>query len=521
MITYFDPPPAGIPDVMPSPFAVPPHPLALRAIAELAVGEMREGKMFGVLVVRDGAGRIGYLRAFSGMLDGSWEREGFVGPVFDVGARDAFWPAGEAELGVLAAEQRVVDDDPAHAEHAAMVARHVGELAAVKARHGERKAARAVARASGGSHALDQQSRADSAERKELDRAHAAELAPLAARVAELAARSKQLARRRGERSRELLIQIQDTYAFANARGEIKSLRELFAPESPPGGAGDCAAPKLLAYAYRHGLQPIALAEAWIGPPPSAGDRRDGACYPACRGKCGPILAHVLQGLAVEPAPVFGDAKGISPEEPRVVFEDRWLVVVAKPIGLLSVPGRSGLLTDSVQTRLAARYGAAHIVHRLDLDVSGLMLVAKDEATHAILQKMFARREIHKRYVAILETALAPARGDAGTIELALRVDLDDRPRQLVDPIHGKAGVTDWKRLADSEGRTRVALFPRTGRTHQLRVHCAHPAGLATPIAGDRLYGTPGERLMLHAEHLAFAHPHSGERIALELAAPF
>ena len=517
MIYYFDPQPTDVPAQMPSPFAVPPHPLALRAIHELGIQPLREGKMFGVLVVRDREGRLGYLRAFSGMLDGSWDRDGFVGPVFDVAARDAFWPAGEAELGVLAAEQRVLDDDPAHAEHAALVARHASEVAAIKARHAERKAERAVARQSGGSHALDQQSRADSAERRELDRRHAAELAPLAARVAELTAGSKQLARRRGERSRDLLVRIQDTYVFANARGEMKTLRELFSPDSPPGGAGDCAAPKLLAYAYRHGLQPIALAEAWLGPAPSAGDRRSGTCYPACRGKCGPILAHVLQGLDAAPAPVFGDATAIAADEPRVVFEDRWLVVVAKPVGLLSVPGRSGLLTDSVQTRLTARYGAAHIVHRLDLDVSGLMLVAKDEATHAILQKMFARREIHKRYVAILEAAPAPALGDAGTIELALRVDLDDRPRQLVDPIHGKAAVTDWQRLEGS----RVALFPRTGRTHQLRVHCAHPAGLASPIAGDRLYGTPGARLLLHAEQLAFAHPHSGERIALELAAPF
>ncbi|MEO6774273.1 MAG: RluA family pseudouridine synthase, partial [Kofleriaceae bacterium] len=369
----------------------------------------------------------------------------------------------------------------------------------------------------GASHALDQQSRADSAERRELDRAHAAEAAVLTARVAELTARAKELVRRRGERSRALLVQIQDTYAFANARGEIKSLRELFAPDSPPGGAGDCAAPKLLAYAYGHGLQPLALAEIWLGPPPSAGDRRTGACYPACRGKCAPILAHVLRGLAVAPAPVFGDATRIPADEPRVVFEDPWLVVVAKPVGLLSVPGRSGLLTDSVQARLTARYGRAFIVHRLDLDVSGLMLVAKDEATHAILQKMFARREIDKRYVAILEAAPARALGDAGTIELAVRVDLEDRPRQLVDPIHGKPAITAWQRL----GGARVALFPRTGRTHQLRVHCAHPAGLASPIAGDRLYGTPGERLLLHAEHLAFMHPHSGERIALELAAPF
>ncbi len=232
--------------------------------------------------------------------------------------------------------------------------------------------------------------------------------------------------------------------------------------------------------------------------------------YAACRGKCGPILAHMLDGTA-EPAPIFGDASTIASDEPRVVFEDRWLVVVAKPIGLLSVPGRSGQLTDSVETRLRSRHGAAHIVHRLDLDVSGLMLVAKDEATHQILQKAFARRQIDKRYTAILERAPAEARG---TIELALRVDLDDRPRQIVDAAHGKLAVTDYEVI---EG-TRVALYPRTGRTHQLRVHCAVAL---SPIVGDRLYGATAARLMLHAEQLAFLHPHAGTRLCFELPAPF
>ncbi|MEO6774481.1 MAG: RluA family pseudouridine synthase, partial [Kofleriaceae bacterium] len=195
MIRYFEPPPppSQLPAELPSPFAVPPHPLALRAIAELEVGPLREGKMFGVLVVRDGERRIGYLRAFSGMLDGRWDHDGYVGPVFAAAARAAFWPAGEAELGVLAAGQRIVDDDPAHADHAALAARHAGELAALKTRHAARKAERAIARQGargGGAQALDQQSRADSAERRELDRAHAAELAPVAARVAVLRLRS-------------------------------------------------------------------------------------------------------------------------------------------------------------------------------------------------------------------------------------------------------------------------------------------------------------------------------------------
>lgn len=517
MITYFDPTPEDLPARFPSPFAVPPHPLALRAVAELSVGELREGKMFGALVVRDRDGRLGYLRAFSGMLDGRWHRDGFVGPTFDEAARDAFWPAGEAGLGVLAEQQRVLDADPVHVEHAALVAAHAGELAALKARHAERKAARKLAREGGGaSHVLDQESRGDSAERRALETAHVAALAPLARRVAELTEASRALAADRATRSRDLLIAIHQTYAFANARGETRSVRELFAPESPPGGAGDCAAPKLLAHAYREGLVPIALAEVWLGPPPPSGDRRTGHTYPACRGKCGPILAHMLAGLDAEPSPIFGDASQIAANEPRVVFEDRWLVVVAKPVGLLAVPGRSGLLTDSVQTRLAARYGAAHIVHRLDLDVSGLMLVAKDEATHVILQRQFARREIVKRYDAVLDGVLA---GESGTIELPLRVDLEDRPRQIVDPGHGKPAITTWQVTHRDATTTRVLLQPLTGRTHQLRVHCA--VGLGIPIVGDRLYGTQSQRLLLHASYLAFAHPHAGDRLELELPAPF
>jgi tRNA pseudouridine32 synthase/23S rRNA pseudouridine746 synthase len=498
------------PEKFPSPFAVPPHPVAMQVVKQLDVGELREGKMFGALVVRDREGRVGYVQAFSGMLDGSWHRDGFVGPTFDEQARASFWPEGEAGLGRLAAEQETLDADPAHADYAAMVAAHAAALAALKQNHVEAKAARKVQRDAGvSSHALDQVSRGDSAERRAMEQAHASAIAELAGRVAALTARSKALAAERAARSRDLLIAIHGTYSFANSRGELRTVRELFAPDSPPGGAGDCAAPKLLAYAYREGLTPLALAEVWLGPPPASGDRRPGQCYPACRGKCGPILAHMLQGLDAEPNPVFGDATRIAVDEPKVIFEDRWLVVVNKPIGLLSVPGRSGLLTDSVETRLRARYGAAHIVHRLDLDVSGLMLVAKDEATHMILQKQFARREIQKTYVAILETA-----GEgSGEIDLPMRVDLEDRPRQIVDRTHGKQAITKWRR----EG-TRVYLQPITGRTHQLRVHCA--VALA-PIVGDRLYGTPGERLLLHAEQLAFTHPHSGERIALQLPAPF
>lgn len=416
--------------MIPSPFA-PPVDVARRAALALRerlapwrglLDAPGGGKMFGVLVVEGGE----VLHAFSGMLGGRWVVPGFAPPVFDLAARDAFWPAGEAELATL---------DPA------------------------RKAAR----------------------------------------------------------SRELLAQIHDCYVIANARGETRRLRELYAPAEPPGGAGDCAAPKLIAWAYALGKTPVALAEVWCGAPPLAGGRVDGGFYPACRGKCGPLLPWQLDGLDVEPAPIFGDAP-VPPDEPRVVLEDDWLVIVDKPVGLLSVPGRHARLRDSVEVRLRRRYPDAKLAHRLDLDTSGLLVVAKDEPTYVAVQRLFARREIDKRYVAVLD---GDVRGDHGTIELALRVDVDDRPRQIHDPVYGKPAITTWRVLSRGDGRTRVALTPHTGRSHQLRVHAAHALGLGVPIVGDRLYGTSDDRLHLHAEALAFVHPVTGATIALERPAPF
>jgi tRNA pseudouridine32 synthase/23S rRNA pseudouridine746 synthase len=208
---------------------------------------------------------------------------------------------------------------------------------------------------------------------------------------------------------------------------------------------------------------------------------------------------------------------------PPIVFEDEHLLVLDKPVGLLSVPGRSGSHRDSVQTRLRARFADGSVVHRLDLDTSGLLLAAKNLEVYKALQAMFARREIAKRYVAVLDGDVL---GDGGTIELALRVDLDDRPRQIVDDEHGKPATTRWRVIArDSGARTRVELVPLTGRTHQLRVHCAHRFGLDAPIVGDRLYGTPASqhapRLLLHAERLAFTHPVTGKEIEVVSPAPF
>ena len=328
----------------------------------------------------------------------------------------------------------------------------------------------------------------------------------------------------RATRSRELMAAIQATYRFTNARGEERSVRALFAPKEPPGGAGDCAAPKLLAEAYRLGLRPLALAEVWWGAPPPSGDRRAGSFYPACHGKCGPILTHMLRGLPADAPPIFG-AQTFAPSEPQVVYEDAQLLIVDKPSGMLSVPGRSRLLQDCVSTRLRARYPHATgqlVVHRLDLDTSGLLLAAKDGTTFSALQRLFSLREISKRYVAWVDGEIS---ADSGVIELPLRLDVDDRPRHIHDPAQGKAAVTTWEILDRTAGRTKVAFTPHTGRTHQLRVHAAHPLGLDAPIVGDRLYGrtapADGERLLLHAERLMFVHPVTGEPVTVERLAPF
>jgi tRNA pseudouridine32 synthase/23S rRNA pseudouridine746 synthase len=542
-VTYFDPEVRRARTDLPA-FSIAestPHPLALRAADELwaaldaAPPRESGGKMFGVLVVADPDGRLGYTRGYSGMLDGQWEQPGFVPPVFDAAARDAFWPAGEAELGALtAAVDAAHGDCEANALRLALAElrrQHDAERAALRAVHRHRRTERAAARAAlatrafdeaarAAAHALDQASRGDTAERRRLEAAHEAALAALASRVAERDEEAAALELRRADRSRALQHQVHDSYVFCNVRGEPRRLTELFAPAVPPSGAGDCAAPKLLAHAFARGLTPIALAERWWGPPPSSGGRIAGSFYPPCRGKCGPILAHMLDGLAREPAPRFGDAR-VAPEEPRLVFEDDWLVIVDKPCELLSVPGRAAELADSVLTRLRARYPLATgplLVHRLDLHASGLLLAAKDPITHARLQQLFARRLIDKRYAAWLD---GEPPSERGVVELALRVDLDDRPRQIVDPVHGKPARTEWRVVERRAGRTRVILIPRTGRTHQLRVHAAHPAGLGAPIVGDVLYGRPDRRLLLHAEELCFAHPHSDRPMVVRSPAPF
>ena len=331
----------------------------------------------------------------------------------------------------------------------------------------------------------------------------------------------------RRHRSQQLQLWLFDQYRFLNAHGERRHLVDVWQDYHcserirkkyplPPGGTGDCCAPKLLQYAYSQGLKPLCMAEFWWGPSPKTEVRQHGQFYPACRGKCKPVLTWMLQGLDVDPNPeeVFGQPR----LDITVVYEDEHLIIVNKPSGLLSVPGRVG--SYSVATILSQRYPGCLLAHRLDMGTSGLMVAAKSRDVYRSLQQQFSDHTIRKCYVALLDTSLHPSPftiHQKGTISLPLLCDPINRPRQVVDYEHGKEAVTDCEMIDDS----RVRLYPHTGRTHQLRMHCAHPDGLGCPIVGDELYGRPADRLYLHAERLELTHPVTRERMVFEQKADF
>ena len=329
--------------------------------------------------------------------------------------------------------------------------------------------------------------------------------------------------------SQELQTWLFHQYRLLNARGEVKDLVDVWQEyynrpkllrkyPLPPGGTGDCCAPKLLQYAYQQGLKPLCMAEFWWGETTKIELRHHLNYYPACRGKCKPVLTWMLQGLDVDPDP---ESLAFERQELPVVYEDEWLLVVNKPSGLLSAPGR--VEEYSVETIMQERYPGSMIGHRLDMGTSGLLIVAKTLEIYRNLQEQFVKHQVKKKYLAVLESLDALEKLDIldkrGTISLPLRPDPMNRPRQLVDPEHGKRAVTDYEFLSDSL----VALWPQTGRTHQLRIHCAHPDGLGRPIVGDELYGTreKGQRLMLHAAEIWFHHPVTGINMHLSVAPDF
>lgn len=522
------------------PFHYTPHPLAVKAAEEVQAylqtrddwtAEWEEGKMFGVLIVRNAAGKTGFLAAFSGLLAGKNLHAYFVPPVYDLQQPGGFFRTEEAQISELNARIRQKQSDPALKEMQEQLnalresARQSIEEAkeSLEAARRQRGEIRRHSPAEADETLLIRESQFLKAEFRRFKQSWQSRLTALESEIVAKEEEIEQLASERKRRSAALQQRLFEQFRMRNARGEIRDLCDLFKDtvgKVPPAGAGECAAPKLLQYAYIHGFEPLAMAEFWWGRSPKTEIRRHGYFYPACRGKCGPILRHMLSGLDVEPDPDAATGNFFSGVGLEIVFEDEWLAVVNKPAGLLSVPGKTD--ASSVYSWAKARYPEATgplIVHRLDMATSGLLLIAKTKTVHQHLQAQFKHRTVKKRYIALLEGAVA---SEEGSVCLPLCPDPLDRPRQIVHPVYGKPAVTHY-RVSDRlpGGRTRIVFYPLTGRTHQLRVHASHPDGLNAPIAGDELYGKKADRLYLHAEYLEFRHPLSGETIRVEKKADF
>lgn len=524
-----------------NPFDYQPHPLCILAAGEVQrylaeqaewKEELDKGKMFGVLVVRTREGRLGFLAAFSGTLNGTNRLPYFVPPVYDLLQPGSFFKEEEKNISDINARIRTLETDEAYFHLQAEVQALQQEAGQALARMREdlkaAKARRQTQRQAGGltpeeEATLIRESQFQKAEYKRAERAWEARCQPAQKALLLQAKQIEQLKAERKRRSAALQMRLFWHFRMLNARGEAKDLCELFADtpqRTPPAGAGECAAPKLLQQAYLHKWKPLCMAEFWWGQSPKTEIRHHGQYYPACRSKCAPILKHMLQGLEVDEAHATTRSRQAALLPLPIVYEDKWIVVVNKPAGMLSVPGRKD--TDSVLSRMQEHLPEADgpmVVHRLDMDTSGLMLIAKSKEIHKKLQAQFETRAVGKRYIALLE-GLVP--DDQGEIRLPLAPTPHDRPRQEVNYERGKETVTRYEVLERKEGHTRVAFYPLTGRTHQLRVHAAHPDGLGCPIRGDLLYGkTKADRLYLHAEQLELTHPVSGSKLHFSAPAPF
>ncbi|GAV19324.1 tRNA pseudouridine32 synthase / 23S rRNA pseudouridine746 synthase [Mariprofundus micogutta] len=526
-----------IPAEMPSPFSNTPHPLAEQASLmlqqRLSALPQDIGKMFGVLVVQNLDGAIGFLSAFSGMMGGKWQIPGFVPPIFDQAEHDSFLPAARDELNIQVEQLQILEESSRRCELqrdiAVMQQQRSLALAELKQQHKDAKAMRKFQRLKlqtlpDSERQTHLQALALASQRQKREFTNASlhwdeKLQLLQHQLDGFEQQIRQIRQACTERSRQLHKQVFATYLLDNRLHEQRPITDFFEDALPPAGTGDCAGPKLIHFAHQHQLQPLALAEFWWGASPSTGVRHHGHYYPACRGKCRPILPFMLRGLNVEPEPDY--AQEIDADEPTVVYDDDDLLVVNKPAGLMSAPGKH--IKDSVFTRLRLRYPDSpelKLVHRLDMATSGLLLLAKNMRANKFLQKQFIQHKVEKRYEALLSKRLSSELLE-GDIDLPLRVDLDDRPRQMVCYEHGKPAQTHWQVISFEGDATRIWFYPHTGRTHQLRVHASHKDGLNAAIVGDALYGQADERLMLHAQRLCFIHPVSREHLEFEVPAPF
>ena len=542
----------ALPERFTFPFYYQPHPLCLLAAKELQSHLKTQtewqhnfgitgnkytaiGKMFGVLLVQNKHNDIGYLAAFSGKLAETNHLSKFVPPVFDMLAEDGFFMVGQKEINLINEQIKSLEKNPQILEFETALNSEIESsmlkikehrermIEGRKTRKAQRIAAEIGMNADDFLQLKDQLSKESIKQKNQLrdlnsywgERVKKAE-ANLNLVTDEITALKNQ----RKDLSAALQQKLFDQYRFLNKNGKSKSLFDIFKDTSqltPPAGAGECAAPKLLQYAFKRELKPLAMAEFWWGESPKSEIKKHQNFYGACQGKCQPILEHMLEGIKMDDNPLLNNSA--KEKSIDIVYEDDVMLVINKPAELLSVPGAN--IEDSVYLRIKQSYPRATgplIVHRLDMSTSGLMLIALTKDANKKLQRQFIKRTIKKRYVALLDGLI---KEDEGIIDLPLRVDLDDRPRQLVCYEHGKAAKTQWEVIERKNNQTKVYFYPVTGRTHQLRVHSAHLNGLNTPILGDDLYGDKANRLHLHAESLEFNHPVTRELLSFQIEAEF
>lgn len=528
-----------LPERFTYPFCYTPHPLCVMAAEEVQnylskqsdwQEELSQGKMFGVLIVQTEDGSIGYLTAFSGILAGKNIHPYFVPPVYDLLQPQGFFKIEEENISAINRRIRRLEEDKKYIDLRSNLTQTTQSaqdaLSIAKIQLKEAKDKRELLRKTGQLDAKEEadlirESQFQKAEYKRLERSWKDKIASLQVEAGNWEKQIQELKAERKVRSAALQQQLFEQFRMLNYRGEAITLCDIFEQtvhKTPPAGAGECAAPKLLQQAYLHHWKPIAMAEFWWGNSPKNEVRHHGYYYPACKGKCEPILRHMLQGLEVEANPIQQEAERGN-EKLNIVYEDQWLLIINKPAGMLSVPGKER--QTSIYDLARKAYPEADgpmIVHRLDMATSGLLIIAKDKKTHQHLQAQFKNRSIRKKYIALLDGVVLE---DEGTIELPLCPNPLDRPRQMVDTQYGKPAITYYQVLERTDKYTRIAFYPHTGRTHQLRVHAAHPSGLHCPIIGDELYGKKDKRLYLHAESIEFTHPVNGQSMCITEKADF
>lgn len=536
------------PECFTFPFHYQVHPLALIA-CELLQEKLlilhppnldKPGRMYGVLIVRDKRGDLAFLTATSDNVNGQTSHENvtinFVPSIYSACKESHYERQQQTYINQLNQKIERLKNNKAISELSSLLSQTTHdcekEMQIFRKKMRENKLIRKQKRLSLNnteiskfehrdiSISLARASVEDKKKLKEIKKQHQIKINVISEKLNLLTAEIDHLRKQRKVYSARLQKHIFKQYKLLNISGETKNLIEIFAnttAQKPPAGSGDCAAPKLLQFAFKHQLTPVCMAEFWWGNQPTSAIRKHKHFYPACQSKCQPILAHMLSGIAVDKNPLLENpAKNIPLE---ILFSDEHVVVVNKPAGLLSVPGKS--IKDSVLTRIKAQFPKASggmIVHRLDMATSGLLMLALSERAHKNLQKQFFDKRVSKRYVACIDGIV---KQQSGKICLPLRGDFEDRPKQMVCHEHGKFAETHWQLISNNGHISKIFLYPITGRTHQLRMHCAHPLGLNKPIIGDSLYGTIANRLHLHAQRLCFSHPITSAEMNFEVNEDF